>query len=212
MKELDLLKKAWEKDIQSYHQVTEGEIYKMLHTKSSSIVKWILIISILEVLFWTVISVMYNTDEYLKKMDVEKLNIYFKALNFINYAVILVFIYFFYKNYVKISSTVSTKQLMQDILKTRNTVQYYVWYNLTMIVLSLIAGIALAFVYNPKMELLKDKMTHESNYQTILITLGIMILICVIIVVLFWLFYRLLYGILLRKLNANLKELIKIDL
>ena len=81
-----------------------------------------------------------------------------------------------------------------------------------MIVLSLIAGIALAFVYNPKMELLKDKMTHESNYQTILITLGIMILICVIIVGLFWLFYRLLYGILLRKLNANLKELIKIDL
>ena len=62
------------------------------------------------------------------------------------------------------------------------------------------------------MELLKDKMTHESNYQTILITLGIMILICVIIVGLFWLFYRLLYGILLRKLNANLKELIKIDL
>ena len=212
MKELDLLKKAWEKDIHSYHQVTEREIYKMLHTKSSSIVKWILIISIIEVLFWTVISVVYNTDEYLKKMDVEKLNIYFKALNFINYAVILVFIYFFYKNYVKISATVSTKQLMQDILKTRNTVQYYVWYNLTMIVLSLIAGIALAFVYNPKMELLKDKMTHESNYQTILITLGIMILICVIIVGLFWLFYRLLYGILLRKLNANLKELIKIDL
>ena len=212
MKELDLFKKAWKKDIQSYHQVTELEIYKMLHTKSSSIVKWILIISIIEVLFWTVISVVYNTDEYLKKMDLENLNIYFKALNFLNYAVILVFIYFFYKNYVKISVTVSTKQLMQDILKTRNTVQYYVWYNLTMIVLSLIAGIALAFVYNPKMELLKDKMTHESNYQTILITLGIMILICVIIVGLFWLFYRLLYGILLRKLNANLKELIKIDL
>ncbi|MFZ4671421.1 MAG: hypothetical protein ACOYLT_05335 [Flavobacterium sp.] len=212
MKELDLFKKAWKKDIQSYHQVTEVEIYKMLHTKSSSIVKWILIISIIEVLFWTVISVVYNTDEYLKKMDLENLNIYFKALNFFNYAVILVFIYFFYKNYVKISVTVSTKQLMQDILKTRNTVQYYVWYNLTMILFSLIAGIALAFVYNPKMELLKDKITHESNYNTLLIILGILVLCCVIIVGLFWLFYRLLYGILLRKLNANFKELMKIDL
>jgi predicted PurR-regulated permease PerM len=81
-----------------------------------------------------------------------------------------------------------------------------------MIVLCLIAGFAIAFVYNPKMELLKDKMAHESNYQTLLITLGIMILTCVIIVGLFWLFYRMLYGILLRKLNTNYKELKKIDL
>jgi hypothetical protein len=40
------------------------------------------------------------------------------------------FIYLFYKNYIRISTIASTKQLMKDILKTRKTVQYYVWYNL----------------------------------------------------------------------------------
>ena len=48
MKELDLLKKAWKKDTTSFEQVSEGAIYNMLQKKSSSIVKWILIISIIE--------------------------------------------------------------------------------------------------------------------------------------------------------------------
>jgi hypothetical protein len=212
MEELDLLKKAWQKDTYPNEQISEVEIYKMLHTKSSSIVKWILIISIIEVLFWTVLSLCYNIDDHMKKQHAENMIVYLKALTLFNYVVIFWFIYCFYKNYVKISTTSSTKQLMQDILNTRKTVHYYVWYNLTMIVLCLIAGFAIAFVYNPKMELLKDKMAHESNYQTLLITIGIMILTCVIIVGLFWLFYRMLYGILLRKLNTNYKELKKIDL
>jgi hypothetical protein len=212
MEELDLLKKAWQKDTYPNEQISEVEIYKMLHTKSSSIVKWILIISIIEVLFWTVINVNCNIDDIMKEQHAENTIVYIKALTIFNYVVILWFIYNFYKNYIKISTTSSTKQLMQDILKTRKTVHYYVWYNLTMIVLSLIAGFVIAFVFNPKMVLLKDKIAHESNYHTLLITLGILTLTCVIIVGLFWLFYRLLYGILLRKLNANYKELKKIDL
>ena len=212
MEELDLLKKAWQKDSHSYEQISESEIYKMLYKKSYSIVKWILIISIIEVLFSTAISVAYNTDEYMKKLHAENMIVYFKALNFVNYAVILLFILNFYKNYIKISTTASTKQLMQDILRTRKTVKYYVWYNMGMIVVSLIAGFVIAFAYNPKMEMLKSKIASESNYYTLCITIGIMLLTIVVFVSLFWLFYRLLYGILLRKLNANYKELKKIDL
>lgn len=212
MEELDLLKKAWQKDSHKYEQVSETEIYKMLHTRSSSIVKWIMIISVIEFLFWMLINICYNTDDYIRKLHAENTMVYFKILNFINYAVILYFIYNFYRNYIKISTTASTKQLMQDIIRTRKTVQHYVWYNLGMIVLSLIAGFVIAFTYNPKMEIIKDKIAHESNYHTLCITLGIMLLACIIVVGIFWLFYRLLYGILLRKLNTNYKELKKIDL
>ena len=212
MEELDLLKKAWQKDSHSYEQVSENEIYKMLHKKSSSIVKWILIISIIEVLFWTFISLCYNIDDHMKKQHAESTIVYLKALTLFNYAVVFWFIYCFYKNYIKISTTSSTTQLMQDILKTRKTVQYYVWYNLTMIVLTLIAGFIIAFVYNPKMELLKDKIAHENNYHTLFVTVGLMLLSIIVFIGLFWLFYRLLYGILLRKLTANYKELKKIDL
>ena len=208
MEELDLLKKAWQKDSHKFEQVSETEIYKMLHTKSSSIVKWILIISIIEVLFWTIVSVVWNTDELLIKMHASSLSLYFQIVNFVNYAVILWFIYNFYKNYIKISTTASTKQLMHDILRTRKTVKHYVWYNLAMILLCLVTGFTMAFNYDP---VLKNKISHETNYQTICL-IGILILASVVIIFVFWLIYLLLYGILLRKLNKNYKELKNIDL
>ncbi|MCI4442850.1 MAG: hypothetical protein JHC39_05025 [Lentimicrobium sp.] len=209
MKELDLLKKDWQKK-DTFEQVSEVEIYKMLHTKSSSIVKWIFIISILEILLWTFISVFFNTDDYFKNTKYDELAIYFQALNFFNYGVILVFIYLFYKNYVNISTTVSTKQLMKDILKTRKTVQCYVWYNLGMVVLSLIIGFFIAFTSNAEVMVLKDKIASDGKVMAV--TIGILILTIAVFLSVFWLFYRLLYGILLKRLYRNYSELKKIDL
>ena len=209
MKELDLLKKDWQKN-DAFEQVSEVDIYKMLHTKSSSIVKWIFIISILEILLWTLISLIFNTDDYLKKIKHEELEVYFEILTYFNYAVILIFIYLFYKNYVAISTTVSTKQLMKDILKTRKTVQCYVWYNLGMVGFSMMLGFFMAFTYNPEVVALMDKIGN--NTKVMVITIGIFILIIGLFLGAFWLFYRLLYGILLRRLYANYKELKKIDL
>ena len=206
MEELDLLKKDWQKNENSFEQVSEMEIYTMLHKKSSSIVKWILIISILEVLLWTGISLLFNTDDYLKEMHGEYYIEYIKFLTVFNYVIVAVFIFIFYKNYKNISTITSTKQLMNDILKTRKTVKYYVWYNLGMIVLSMIMGFVLAFSLNPKV--------HELTLNTKVFTLTI--LLCgtflLLFVGLFWLFYRLIYGILLKKLYRNYHELKKIDL
>ena len=64
MKELDLLKKDWQKNEASFEQVTEKDIYKMIHKKSSSIVKWILILSVLELILWSVLSIGVNIDDY----------------------------------------------------------------------------------------------------------------------------------------------------
>lgn len=212
MEELDLLKKYWKKSENTFEQVSEIEIYKMLHKKSSSIVKWILIISVLEVLLWTSISLCFNTDDYFKKIHGEDLIVYFEIFNYFNYAIILTFIYLFYKNYIKISTTVSIKQLMKDILTTRKTVNLYVWYNLSMITLSVFVGYAIAFFYNPQVLLLKEKMAHEKNNYTLVIIFLFLLVATIILVGLFWLFYKLLYGILLKKLHANYKELKKIDL
>lgn len=209
MEELDLLKKDWQKN-NAFEQISELEIYKMLHQKSSSIVKWIFIISILEIMLWTLISVFFNTDDYLKNIKHEELDIYFMGLNVFNYAVILVFIYLFYKNYMVISTTVSIKQLMKDILKTRKTVQCYVWYNLGMAALSLLFGFYIAFAFNPDVAILMNKIGN--NTKVMVITIGVFVLIIAAFLGLFWLFYRLIYGTLLRRLFANYKELKKIDL
>lgn len=206
MEELDLLKKDWKKSENSFQQISEVDIYKMIHKKSSSIVKWILIISILEVLLWTAISVFYNSDDYLIKTHNEYLIKYFKYLTYFNYGIIALFIYMFYKNYKSISTITSTKQLMKDILKTRKTVQYYVWYNLGMMAISMVIGFVLVFSVDPKLHQLISK----SN------ALLLMILFCVVCIALFvglfWLFYRLIYGILLKRLHRNYSELKKIDL
>jgi hypothetical protein len=210
MKELDLLKKDWQKNDNSFEQVSEIEIYKMIHKKSSSIVKWILIISILEVLLWTLLNLLFNNDDYFKELKHDEIITYLNIISYFSYGVVLIFIYLFYKNYIAITTTVSTKQLMRDILKTRKTVQFYVWYNLGMIVLYCIIGFTIAFTYNPDVNILREKIVNDGKIMAM--TIGILLLTIVLLFGIFWLFYRLLYGILLRRLHANYKELKKIDL
>jgi len=123
MEELDLLKKDWKRKENSFSQLSEKEIYTMLHRKSSSIVRWILIISILEMMLSAALNFTYSNDDYLKSLHHEELLTYLNILNWVNYAVILIFIYLFYKNYLNISATSSTRRLMKDILRTRKTVQ-----------------------------------------------------------------------------------------
>ncbi|MDQ6529395.1 MULTISPECIES: hypothetical protein [unclassified Flavobacterium] len=209
MKELDLLKKDWQKNSDSFQQISENEIYKMIHRKSSSIVKWILIISILEISFWTFSNIFINTDDVLHKMNHPEIVTALEFLTYFNYVVVLIFVYIFYKNYKTISTTIATKSLMSAILKTRKTVQYYVWYNLGMIVITAILSFFIAFVYNPDMEFLREKLAM--NGKAMFVTIGILFLVILGFFGLFWCFYRIIYGTLLRRLYANYKELKKID-
>ena len=209
MKELDLLKKDWKKNENSFEQISAEEIYKMIHKKSSSIVKWILIISILEILFWTFSNLLINTDDLLQKMNHPEIVLALDLITYFNYVIVLIFVVIFYKNYKTISTTIATKQLMSAILKTRKTVQYYVWYNLGMIVIISIFSYFIAFAYNPDMSFLREKLADSG--KTMFFTIGILVLIILGFLGLFWCIYRLLYGTLLRRLYANYRELKKID-
>ena len=105
MKELDLLKKDWQKSEASFEQLSEKDIYAMLHKKSSSVVKWILIVSILEFVILNGLGFLLP-DPYQSKYD--ELHPYLNIAEKLNYFIILGFIYlffnlffnlFFYKNY-----------------------------------------------------------------------------------------------------------------
>ncbi|WP_289666097.1 hypothetical protein [Flavobacterium panacagri] len=209
MKELDLLKKDWQKNASSFQQISENEIYKMIHRKSSSIVKWILIISILEISFWTLSNFFINTDDFLRKIKHPEMIITIEYLNYFNGLVGLIFVYIFYKNYTTISTTVATRSLMSAILRTRKTVQYYVWYNLGMLIVSSIFSFFIAFVYNPDMDFFREKLA--ANGKAMFVTIGLLFLVILGFFGLFWCFYRVIYGTLLRRLYANYKELKKID-
>jgi hypothetical protein len=201
MKELDLLKKDWKKNENSFEQVSETEIYKMIHKKSSSIVKWILIISVLEFIILNLIGFLLPDDKREELIVIEK---YLNTLVVLGYGITLYFIYLFYKNYKSISVISTTKMLMESILKTRKTVKHYIWYNIAYIFLMVSTILIFEFQNSPVFN-------GQSNYKNIIICAISFVLLGAILGVI-WLFYRLLYGILLRRLYANYKELKKIDL
>ncbi len=209
MDDLDLLKKDWQKP-DAFEQVSEQQIYGMLHKKSSSIVKWILIISIVEILFWTLLGLAFDSDKELARLKNVTLITVFQVLSYANYAVILFFIYLFYKNYIRISTTVSVKQLMKDILKTRKTVQYYVWFNLGMLVFSFVFAFSFIVFFVPEFDAMRDHMMSDRKFLALMVLIFSTVLI--VFFVLFWLLYKLLYGILLKRLYSNYEELKKIDL
>lgn len=212
MDELEILKKDWKKNGNVFDQVTEKEIYGMLHKRSSSIVKWILIISVLELLLWTGISFLTSDESYAKTLENYHLDTIMPIITIINYGVILFFIYLFFKNYKAINTTDTVQKLMQTILKTRKTVQYYVWYNIGMTIFSFVLVFVFQFMYDKNIEKLVDKMSESFSPSTFYF---MMVLIYITIITVFigliWLFYKVLYGILMRRLQKNYYELKKID-
>lgn len=212
MEELDVLKKAWKNQDTTYDQVSEKDIYAMLHKKSSSIVKWILIISIIEFVFWNIISFAFSDEKYQSKLENYGIEDIMFVVNVINYIIIAGFIYVFYKNYRSISTLDSTSKLMQSIVNTRKTVQNYIWYNLFIVTLTIVISIVMMFSHNPDMISLMNQQVSE-GHESIFICFCVVISMVFIALVIgiFWLFYRLIYGILLKKLFANYKELKKIE-
>lgn len=209
--ELDLLKKAWEKDPHVYEQVTENQIYKMIHKRSSSIVKWILIISIAELIFWTWISFFTVDDTYLETLKMYHIDTLFKVLSVINYIILFIFIYMFYKNFKTISTTDTVKKLMRSIIKTRKTVQYYIWYNLAMFAVTFIIVVISQINYDPNINSVLEN-AKDSNPKVFWIVIGLTYFVLFAVILgLFWLFYRLVYGFLMKRLLKNYEELKKID-
>ena len=217
MEELDLLKKAWQKDSHTYEQISEVEIYKMLHTKSSSIVKWIFYISLFELGFGFILGLVLSFTKY-DTRNVEllkKWNIYevYVAFSVIIYLVVFYFIYKFYLMYKNISVVDNTKQLLSSILKTRKVVKNYVLFNLCTFATLFITIFSLGLYHGYIDAMMKNGIEHPViPVKKAIICIFIVVIVTIVLTFLVWLFYRLLYGILLRKLKRNYEELKKIDL
>lgn len=213
MEELDLLKKNWKKTENSFYQVSENEIYRMIHTNSSSVVKWIMIIGIIEFVLITGLGIFLSDDNYAKTLEKNHVATLMSVMTYINYAVVIGFIYLFFKNFQNISTTDSVRKLMKNILKTRKTVQYYVWYNLGMFVIIFFIIIFSFCYYDENFIKMINKIELQENSGWIwTVVIGLFGLTFLVMFGLLWLFYKIVYGILLRKLHRNYQELKKIDL
>ena len=158
MDELELLKKGWKnEDTSRFPKLTYNEICGMILKKSSSIVKWIFIISILEFVFWTLISFVLKDADYNKRFDsyhAENIMIPFIVLGYI---ILAYFFYKFFTNYRTISATDNAKKLMENILKTRKTVKQYVAFNLIYMALSVFVVLGIQFNKDEEMKSLIEQ-------------------------------------------------------
>lgn len=209
MDELELLKKHWQKDGVEDKQLTSKQIYPMLLKKSSSIVKTLFYISVAELIFWIAITFLpLLSSSYQEKF--EHANVtgpLMSALTVFTFVVIAVFIFLLFKAHKKISVTDNAKKLMESIIKTRKVIKYYVLYNLIMVPISMV--IALYYITQQDVEI-ADKIAHFSSSQLLVGFILFMVFTAVFLVIV-WLFYKLIYGILMKRLNKNYKELQRLE-
>ena len=205
MDELELLKKAWNKQPE-HKKLSISEINPMLRKKSSSIVKTLFYVSLAELLFWILINTVpyFASTAYKKRLDdVFTNDTVFTGLTVFSYAVILLFIYLLYKSYRSISVTDSTKKLMESILRTRKIVKCYVLYNLIVAGASLLIGFYFAFTQNAE---LAQQVAHFTRKEIIIVT-AIIVMCTVVLIFVIWLFYKLIYGFLIKRLYNNYNTL-----
>lgn len=210
--ELELLKKDWQKREADLPKLSYDEIYKMTWKKSSSIVKWIFYISLIELVFWAAINIIFSDSETMEELKALHIHKVIMVLNIINYGIILYFIYKFYINYRKISFTDSSRKLMKAILKVKRTVTQYVWFNLIIFTTYLIINMYGVLLYAPEGQKIVQAASEDGNsfsFWAMVITISV--LFTAIVLLLIWLFYKLLYGILLKRLRENYNELKKLE-
>ncbi|TVZ55168.1 hypothetical protein OD91_0412 [Lutibacter sp. Hel_I_33_5] len=199
--DLDTYKKAWENQPKENDTVSKVDIYKMAHSRSSSIVKWIFIISIIEFVVFQCSYFFFDLEKTNKAYEDLNLKSFYKVSLVIGYIILFYFLVKFYLNYKRISVIETTKDLMSKIIKTRRTVKQYVLFNLSYLFI-IITVVTIAIVNKGI-----DGIPHDKIYIFII---G-MVIFTIVAIGLFLLIYQLLYGILLRKLKRNHKELAKLE-
>ncbi len=214
MDELELLKKDWQKKEAHLPQLSFDEIHNMIWKKSSSIVKWILIISVLE---FTLPHLLYLIPSFQDNMEIyNKLGLrnFMIGLSIVSYSVAFYFIFQFYSRYKEISVLDDSKNLMHKIIRTRRTVKHYIIYSLSMIlviVMMMIVGVYLNDDIVSSLQGIRESVNDVSPEKLkISIMIG-MAIMGVLLTLFMGGIYFLLYGLLLRKLKRNYNELKKLE-
>lgn len=215
MDELELLKKDWQKQGQELPKLTYDELYAMIWKRSSSIVKWIFIISIIEFALPHLLYLLPSAREGLFVYNELGLKYVIFGITLVQYAIVFYFIFQFYKRYREITSLDNAKELMRKIIRTRKTVKNYIIFALSFFLLTfLIIAVGILFSEGDsflKVFELQDKKLEMSTQQLKYIISGVMIAMGVLCTALLGLIYFLIYGLLLRKLGRNYSELKRLE-
>ena len=100
---------------------------------------------------------------------------------------------------------------MKNILKTRKTVNYYIGYVIVSTALTSLVYLYFTFKYHMNIAFAEEAVSYEFDLKQWLLFIGLTTIFILIFLGIIWLFYRLIYGILLKRLSKNYKELMKLQ-
>jgi len=216
--DLDNLKKTWQEHTVE-PKYSNTEIEAMLNKSSRNYVKYILWISIAEFLVILCLNIYYtfssdDAGSFIKmleklgvhntlKLQADFAHLYF-VLKIISLLVTAFFVIRFYQNYRKIHVESNLKKLILQIIRFKKTVNLFILINILLLlaftaVLTVFSFIALA------------QQSIHLNHPTLIGFIVGLVVMTLISVLLIWVYYRIVYGIILKRLGKNLTELQRID-
>lgn len=215
---LDELKKSWQQqDIEPKY--APSEIILMLHKKSRNYVKYIFWISALEFLIFFCLGVFYifraeNDTSFLhilSKLGVKetlqlqhKFTQLYGVLKIMSLFVTGFFVVQFYLNYKKIRIQDNLKLLILQIVKFRKSVNAFIFTNIALLIL--FTGILTIFIFQ-----IFAQQNISLTHPVLLGFIAALTSTTLFAVGLIWLYYKLVYGIIMKRLGQNLAELQKIE-
>ena len=126
------------------------------------------------------------------------------SLKMVSLALTGIFVYLFYQNYRKINIESNLKKLILQIIKFKKTVQLFIVANIALVILfTLILGI-FTFTVLAQQNIKLTNPTLIGFITGLVLTMGLSVL-------LIWIYYRIIYGFILRRLGKNLKQLQNIE-
>lgn len=215
--ELDDLKSVWksQKEEKPYGR---DQIFQMIHKRSVNSVQWLFIISIIELVFgivlavWTLFSGKHfysqGTLEVVGKDYLDKFEM-FTHLGLIGSILFMGIIFYYFR---KISSKLSVTGLIKNIINFRKTVIWFlvIWLGIAIIIFAPIyyeIG-KISYINSVAEKNLDALQIQETAHK---VGIGTSAAFIVMLLLFCGLYYLIIYGFFIRKLNKNLKELKKIE-
>lgn len=212
MDQLELLKQQWNKGNDSLPKFNTEQLTSFIAKRSSSIVKWIFYIALIEFSVFTILNLSLIGSESQQHTREITGDFFYYGSFILHYVALIIFFYLFYMNYKNISVEQPTRSLMKNILRTRKTMKWYIWYNLIYIIVFTVAIAVLMLGKDPLVADLIQKL-HVKNVTTFnIVFMTLAIILAAVLCGIIYLIYSLIYGILLRKLERNYEELKKMEL
>lgn len=200
MTELELLKEHWSKQ-DDFQVISREELHKMIKKSSSNVLKWLIAANIFELGFFLLLPFILSSDGNISIEDPIILGIT-HLLDYFLFSLPIIFSIAYLYLISNIHTTDSISLLLRNIFRARKLLNVYIGLNVC---------IFLSILYIGIFETLSSKKITQPPQLSPFIYNMLLILSCVFVGLVFmlfvWLFYKLIYGRLLKKLNKNYKEL-----